>query len=78
MGRVTFKTCNAATLMDHKWLRDTKNSQKISKNKSSQNLDEMDDLKLNLKELLNVSSGWKDNNNLRGEGGENGPINPEF
>lgn len=64
--------------MDHKWLRDTKNSQKISKNKSSQNLDEMDDLKLNLKELLNVSSGWKDNNNLRGEGGENGPINPEF
>jgi hypothetical protein len=39
----------------------------------------MDNLKLNLKELLNVSSGWKDNNNLRGEGGgENGPINPEF
>ena len=38
------------------------------------------DLKLNVKELLNVSSGWKDNNNLRGDnvGGENGPINPEF
>ena len=41
---------------------------------------EIIDLKLNVKELLNVSSGWKDNNNLRGDnvGGENGPINPEF
>ena len=38
------------------------------------------DLKLNLKELLNVSSGWKDVNNLRGDNiiGDNGPISKEF
>ena len=37
------------------------------------------ELKVNLKELLNVSSGWKDVN-LRGDNisGENGPINKEF
>ena len=41
---------------------------------------ENSDLKLNLKELLNVSSGWKDVNNLRGDNiiGDNGPISKEF
>ena len=41
---------------------------------------EIMDLKVNLKELLNVSSGWKDVNNLRGDNpaGDNGPINKEF
>ena len=43
--------------------------------------DENIELKLNLKELLNVSSGWKDINSLRGGDnptGDNGPINQEF
>ena len=74
--------------MDHRWIQNQGQSQKNNQNAkgAAAQVDKIDgeneimDLKVNLKELLNVSSGWKDVNNLRGDNpaGENGPINKEF
>lgn len=83
------KNCTATSLLSHEWLTMDDEGQNMDKNRAKTGRllnedDENSDLRVNLRELLNVSTDWKDASNNLGRGGSDnqlsggGQINLEF